>query len=91
MAASRKPRAHPFEEDLKARALIAYRRGARPGESIARLDALRADVVEVAGRWYVTLATGGGLVCVFRVKTDDKLRRLTMARLPKELRPDDDE
>lgn len=89
MAASKKPaRAHPHEDDLKARAFAAYRRFARPGEPIARLEATRADVVEIRGRWYVTLTAGKRQVAVFRLRTDDKLRR--MVRPPRELRLDED-
>jgi hypothetical protein len=84
MVPPRKPRTHPNEDDLKARALVAYRRFARPGESIAKLDATRADVVEIRGWWYVTLTVGKKRVAVFRLRTDDKLRR--MVRPPRELR-----
>jgi len=89
MAASRKSaRTHPHEDDLKARALVAYRRFARPGESIAKIDAIRADVVEIRGRWYVTLSVGKACMAVFRLRTDDKLRR--MVRPPRELQGEDE-
>lgn len=90
MAAPKKAaRAHPNEDDLKRRAFAAYWRFARPGEPVAKLDATRADVVEIRGRWYVTLTSGDKRVAVFRVRADDKLKRLV--RLPRELMQGEDE
>jgi len=88
MAASRKAARHHNEADLQARAFTAYRRFARPGEPVLKLDTARADVIEIRGRWYVILTAGTRRVAVFRVRTDDKLKRLV--RLPRELQGDED-
>jgi len=68
---------------------MAYRRFAQPGETLAGLDAIRAEVVDIRGRWYVALTAGKKRVAVFRLRTDDKLRR--MVRPPRELRNSDDD
>ncbi len=88
MAAPRKAARHPDEEDLARRAFQAYWRFARPGEPVVKLEAARADVVEIRGRWYVILTSGRRRVAVFRLKSDDRLKRLT--RFPRELKTEED-
>jgi hypothetical protein len=87
MAAPRKAARHPNEQDLARRAFQAYWRFARPGEPIVTLETARADVIHVRDRWYVLLTSGKKRVAVFRVKTDERLKRLT--RLPRELMQDE--
>ena len=87
MAAPRKAVRHPDAEDLARRAFQAYWRFPRPGEPLVKLDDARADVVEIRNRWYVVLTAGKKRVAVFRVKADDKLRR--MVRLPPELKQEE--
>ena len=87
MAAPRKAARHPDAENLARRAFQAYWRFPRPGEPLVKLDDARADVVEIRNRWYVVLTAGKKRVAIFRVKADDKLRRLV--RLPPELKQEE--
>lgn len=89
MAQSKKQTELPFDEtDLKNRALAAYWRSGRPGETIQAPSANGVAVVEARGLFYVTLTSAEGvLLMCYRVRNDGKLKR--MLRVPLELRNSD--
>ena len=76
------------ENEIKWRALGAFIRFARPGELRASVDDARVSLVDVRGKFYVTLTSGKRQLAVFRVRNDGQLKR--MRRPPRELRGDDD-
>lgn len=86
MAKPKKQTALPHDEtDLKNRALAAYWRSGRPGETLAAPSADGVAVVKARGLFYVTLTGADGvLLMCYRVRNDGKLKR--MLRVPLELR-----
>lgn len=88
--ATRKPRSKREENALKWRALAAFVKYARPGDLHVSPDGARAAVVEVGGKQYVTLTSGGKHLAVFRVRPgpDGQLKRLR--RPPRELQQPDE-
>lgn len=72
------------EQDLVARAYVAYKEAARRGERVAAQPALaRCRLEECEGKSYVTLSDSTRTLAVFRVKPTGVLRR--MIRPPKAL------
>jgi hypothetical protein len=76
------------EDAIKWRALGAYIRYARPGQSHASFDDTKANVIELGSRLYVVLTSGSKQLAVFRVRNDGMLKR--MVRPPRELRGPDE-
>jgi len=66
------------EEKLMSRAMAAYFRFGgidQPSNS--------SSVEEISGKWYVILRNINGILSVYRVRNDDKLKRLK--RWPKDI------
>jgi hypothetical protein len=84
MAGPKRTRSKREEDALKWRALGAYIRYARPGQSHASFDETKATVIEAGGKLYVMLTSGKTQLAVFRVRNDGMLKRLV--RIPQELR-----
>lgn len=70
--------------DVVSRALRSYFKTARKeGYSAAQPSVVGSHQQEVADRSYVVLRNGSGILAVFRIRTNDKLKRLR--RWPTEL------
>lgn len=65
-----------MKPEWMTRAMAAYFRSAKPGESLAQPSNTSSGEQQHDGKWYVVLRNGGGVLAVYRVRNDDMLKRL---------------
>jgi len=70
------------------RAVAGWVRHMPPGQRFPPFDTVEAELVEIRGKSYVKLSSGGKVLAVFRVRVDLALRK--MRRPPRELRGEDE-